>query len=265
MKLAIKLLLATILLEVISSAVHHRRHKIRRQGPANWLKKNTGTNDDGDGSIFYLDRHNVACPAGSAILGFHLFRPSGGKIYYEFDCTASKAITNDVITQTTDFTNTDSQEKASMNYLDRHRVQCPDGRALQSFKINRNPSNTSQIQYAYNCAKINSNKCVRTELDWTSMGNKSIFYLDRQYISPAQGGYVLQGFKLNTSYSYWFGDKISYEINSCNLVEPQEAPISTPTPHPDSNHQSNQTLKCEKERWAKFIEHNRRRRMRRRF
>ncbi len=58
----------------------------------------TGCNDDGDGSIFYLDRHTVSCSEGNLISQFRLQRENG-TIRYDYSCVYSKNITNALITQ----------------------------------------------------------------------------------------------------------------------------------------------------------------------
>lgn len=49
--------------------------------------KKTQQNDWGEGSIFYLDRHDVDCQNGFLLQGFHLTRPTPNTIAYEYACT----------------------------------------------------------------------------------------------------------------------------------------------------------------------------------
>ena len=55
--------------------------------------RDSGSNEDGDGNIFYLDRHEIFCKPGEGLQAFHLYRDrSKSKIAYQFQCTPSKAI-----------------------------------------------------------------------------------------------------------------------------------------------------------------------------
>jgi hypothetical protein len=100
--------------------------------------------------------------------------------------------------------------------LDRHHLKCPEGRALQYFKLER--SGPVNIYYRYICVKIYSGSCVDEFTPWSDMGNRENFFLDRQFVSTSRPGYVLTEFKLNSNYSG--GDKIRYSTRSCEVLAP---------------------------------------------
>jgi hypothetical protein len=52
----------------------------------NCVNKSTPTDGDGNGNIVVLDRHNVQCDPNQALTRFHLTRPTGSTISYEYTC-----------------------------------------------------------------------------------------------------------------------------------------------------------------------------------
>jgi hypothetical protein len=188
--------------------------------PQTALKLSTPANDWGSGSIYFLDRHDVKCGAGSALLGFHLFRPSDNQIQYQFDCITSQSISSRTTLQSsTPFNSTGTDDKNSANFLDRHNVQCPANMALQEFKLNRNPNNGGEIQYLYTCVGIIFSQCgtFSTFISQTFDGFSTIF-LDRQYVSLPSSNSVITGFKLNTDYSQ-SPNVYSYSVSWCQLSD----------------------------------------------
>jgi len=167
-------------------------------GASREYNSRTNPNDWGQGSIFFLDRHNVDCGQGRVLQGFHLYRPSGNTIAYEFSCKADPTVTNNVYSSQTGWNATGGNERNSANYLDRHNVACRPGFALQQFKLIRNGN---QIAYQYRCAEVrNTNQCSGGSTGET-YGNRVFenIYLDRQRINVG-GDRMLTSFKLNTRY-----------------------------------------------------------------
>lgn len=189
---------------------------------------NTPANDWGKGNIHFLDRHIVNCPSGSALAGFHLFRPTPTTISYQKTCLASKGVSSDMIELNTTPQDIDHNPNSSINYLDRQDVRCPDGRALQFFKVER--SGPTKIYYRFQCVKINTGDCVNEETDWTDMGSRSNIYLDRQNVKPSKQGHVLTGFKLISTYTG--GNRIKYSIKTCQVLNPPQPTPTAPQPTP---------------------------------
>jgi hypothetical protein len=177
----------------------------------------TQPQEAGFGHIHSLGLHVISCPAGSALAMFHQLRVSDNSINYEKSCLAHPGITNDVIELSTTPDIIDNNPKSSINTLDRHHVKCPEGRALQYFKLER--SGRELIYYKYKCVKINSGSCVDELTPWSDMGNRENFWLDRQVVTPSKPGYLLTEFKLISKYSE--GGKIRYNTRSCQVVDPK--------------------------------------------
>jgi len=105
----------------------------------------------------------------------------------------------------------------SVNYLDRQNVNCPSGYVLNSFNLNRNPKDMSQVRYSFTCVKAQTLCCTKYSSSKTDMGNRSIFYLDRQqtgFLNSMQT--VLKGFHLKSKYS---PDQIWYDFEMCKLKD----------------------------------------------
>jgi len=196
----------------IESDKRHKKAKV----PNTSSTQNTASNDDNNGNIFYLDRHNVACTGNSAINWFHLARQGTDKINYDFQCLKSDALSTVVQTLNTPFNATDGDK--SVNFLDRHNVNCPDGTVLQSFHFNRNTANTSQIRYTYTCIKAETLCCKLYTTNKESSGDQQIIYLDRQSIGNKDIGStsVLSQFKAWASNS---PNQMWYTYTLCKLKD----------------------------------------------
>lgn len=204
------------------------KEKTEQKKPQFPLK--TQENDDGDGSIFYLDRHELKCPAGQALQGFHFTRPQPHKIMYEYGCLKDEGINQKEIEQLkTKFADTNSDEKNSANYLDRHDVRCPSGKAIAGFKLIRKPENSNEIAYEYSCVPITFEKCDKKETlpqDADDKdGTKFTFYLDR-LILMLEGRDVLTAFKLETQYYDGKRGRYKYIYEYCTLKDPEKKDTS---------------------------------------
>jgi len=169
----------------------------------------TGCNDDGDGSIFYLDRHEVSCGKGNAVNSF-IMKREDGTIRYNYYCIYKPdSISTDCTTYTTPENSTKSGDSThSTHYLDRHDVNCPDNTVLNYFKLMRN---SSKIYYKYTCCKATINTCTEWYTSWKDGGNYQNYYLDRQDVN-ATGSNVLGRFWMDTDDGNW-----RYKIQSCSL------------------------------------------------
>lgn len=109
--------------------------------------KDTGFNDEGNGNVIYLDRHNVDCGKDSVLSQFQLTRNGQGKFRYNYTCKSSKAPINcrDVTTPGND------DGRGNAVYLDRHDLTCADDEVMSRFQLVRPTPNT--IQYQFKCCK----------------------------------------------------------------------------------------------------------------
>jgi hypothetical protein len=117
----------------------------------------TDPNDDGAGSIFFLDRHSVYCDKGEAMQGFKLSTYPNNKIGYILRCQKHSAVSStDSYEDQTPWNDTDNDSNSSSQYLDRHYLKCKEGYGIQQFKFLRHEK---MIRYWYKCVKVSSEKC----------------------------------------------------------------------------------------------------------
>ena len=81
----------------------------------------TNPDADGKGNAWYLDRHHVKVPAGQVLTGFHLTRPSGNTIQYQFWGSPTTRVGPEMATNTP----ANAAGGGSLIYLDRHQVMAP--------------------------------------------------------------------------------------------------------------------------------------------
>lgn len=211
------------IIAAISSLTKRRRmrslYKYRNYAPNQAYPLSTNLDADGDGNVFYLDRQDVDCQGG-AMSYFRLQRNSGHtKIKYDFTCAKSDAITNTPDVKYTPWNDTDSNKKKSVNYLDRHDMNCPNGTVIGEFRMQRSDNGRgNQIRYKYTCLPAQTVCCSQAKLsDKEAMGNRSIVYLDRQKIGNRDSAnIVLSRLWLRTSYS---PDEMWYLYEQCQLSD----------------------------------------------
>jgi hypothetical protein len=190
-----------------------KRSAVSAKAPARVSETNTGLNDTNGGSIYYLDRHNAQCPNG-AITFFQLIR-SSDRVAYRLTCLNADSVNGGETTLYTPFNDTNGNN--SVNFLDRHNVACQNSQVLSSFKIERNPSNSSQIRYRYTCKAANTICCNSNSTPKMDMGDGTIFYLDRQLVGNNNSpNLAMSQFRLRTSYN---PDKMWYDFTSCKIAD----------------------------------------------
>lgn len=105
----------------------------------------TNFNEEGGGNMVYLDRHNVQCPAGTALSRFRLQRNGQGKYRYNYRCSQVPSMgqcTNKSTTQ-------DLDGGGNMVYLDRQNVGCGEKEVMTRFRLVRPTMST--VRYDYTC------------------------------------------------------------------------------------------------------------------
>jgi hypothetical protein len=114
----------------------------------------TPENDGAGGRMEFLDRHNVQCPAGSAIAQFKLnAKDNGNRISYSYNC-----ITPAIENKMTCYDKSTSPSSANgfgfnTEYLDRQNVKCGDNEVMQRFRMASNMAANSLL-YEYKCCAV---------------------------------------------------------------------------------------------------------------
>jgi hypothetical protein len=178
---------------------------------SNDYNRNTPAQDDGNGEVIYLDRHDISCRPWEVLKGFHLTRPTVPTLSYEFRCDINYTYSENISLSTALAPLPDDVMNGT-NFLDRHDVKCPVNFALRGFKFVRGDGNTAK--YDYTCVYSRLINCVNENTPETWGNDKTgdrhiVHYLDRQLIKIPIGKYALTQFKLNTRYA----DRTYYSYN----------------------------------------------------
>lgn len=207
-------ILAILIITIIAAAVTSKRRRLTTTGTSNY-SIHTGYNDAGSGSIFYLDRHYLTC-GNNALTFFELVRnPSNsGQIRYLGSCLRSSALSGSSSAKYTSWNDKASNEKKSVNFLDRHTMNCGNGKVITGFGLRRSGN---RIRYQYGCVKADYVCCKQVSSVQEDMGDKSNYYLDRQEIGVNKATYsALQRIRLRTKYD---PDRMWYEFTKCQLTD----------------------------------------------
>ena len=173
-------------------------------------KPNTRFNENGDGKVYYLDRHNVSCNK-DGLNRFKLNTDDSGdyNIAYEFGCLTGLGITETTEKKTTADVDGDPPHTV---YLDRHTVDC-DNKPITQFKLGRDSDGT-KIQYKYQCGNTTaSNSCRDVTTGYNDQGAGNVRYLDRHDVKCNEGEY-LSKFRLDAKDDDTTG-KYRYEYKCC--------------------------------------------------
>jgi hypothetical protein len=95
----------------------------------------------------YLDRHNVACNAGEAMVTWRV-QASGDNIRYRIGCRAIG-----LGTPTEFLTGCNLMKNEKLDYLDRHNVACS-GSILTSFRVEKGSCGGNNMRIRYGCATL---------------------------------------------------------------------------------------------------------------
>ena len=170
-------------------------------------EKSTKPNHWGGGNSIYLDRHNVDC-GNKALKGFHLRRPRGNQINYNYQCggTTSGASINKN-------SGTNNWGVGHTLYLDRHKVDCGPN-PLHQFKLTR--PNRSSVRYDYKCGDSrHAGRCRRANTGF-NQGHRMSIFLDRHKIR-CRNDEVLKSFKLNRQPRTGWPGKMRYDYECCKI------------------------------------------------
>ena len=174
---------------------------------------NTISNENGEGKVYYLDRHNVDCGHDHEPDGLNRFQlktdNDNATMQYEYKCLTGLDTTDGGEHNTTPDVDGDPPHSV---YLDRHTVDCGT-KPITQFKLHRN-SDKDKIFYKYHCAKgPNSNTCRDVTTNYNDQGGGNVIYLDRHAVSCNEGEY-LSKFRLDADDNDTTG-KYRYEYKCC--------------------------------------------------
>jgi hypothetical protein len=98
----------------------------------------------------YLDRQNVDCGSGNLISNFDVSSCTGDNEKYSLKCIKPESPLTDV---TKHQTGCHTGVKKDLQYLDRLKVSCPDGKGLTRFQMSRSGCSSSKVRYNFWCGK----------------------------------------------------------------------------------------------------------------
>jgi hypothetical protein len=114
----------------------------------------TAENDGGGGRMEYLDRHNVECPAGTAIAQFKLnSKNDANQISYSYNCIAPVVQNKMVCYDKSTLPTSADGFGFKTEYLDRQLVKCEDNQVMQRFQMVSNMAANSLL-YEYRCCNV---------------------------------------------------------------------------------------------------------------
>jgi hypothetical protein len=158
----------------------------------------TPTSDAGDGSIFYLDKHDIWCNSGGVLRSFNLMRVSGNSICFKFRCVQNESIISmGTIIAYTNWSVISNDLKKSAWYLDRHDIKCSEDYGLSRFILERSGND---IRFSYHCTPIKFTVCGSSQTIMQGGYNGEIFYLDRHNIDTYADDAVLTGFRVKVDW-----------------------------------------------------------------
>ena len=171
---------------------------------------NTISNENGEGNVVYLDRHNVTCGHDHEPDGLNRFQLKSNNdnttIQYEYKCLTGLDTTDGGEHNTTPDVDGDPPHSV---YLERHTVDCAT-KPITQFKLHRN-SVGDKIFYKYHCAKgPASSTCRDVTTEYKDQGEGKVQYLDRHDVKCNEGEY-LSKFRLDVGDT----DKYRYEYKCC--------------------------------------------------
>lgn len=193
--------------------------------------KSTTVNDSGRGTTAFLDRHTLRCDAGCGILRFQLTSPSSSTISYIYDCLCNAG---KIGSSTEKFTTFDTgggsmgQNAWESIFLDRQDVNCGDGNAITTFKMERDSTGT-KMRYRFGCSPVSgAGSCRSVTTPVNDDGGGNTHFLDRHNVI-CNSNEIMTRFVLRRPAA----GKINYEYRCCAVASsPTPTPVPTPLPSP---------------------------------
>jgi len=171
----------------------------------------TPWNTQGNRKSYYLDRHEVLCPKGTAMTYFHLERNSGyNKLRYKYRCCSVKDTCESQSTPTA----FNSDGGGNTVYLDRHQPNCGDKGLISYMHFDRS-KDLKKVRYEITCCGVKSQTtCYTANTAFTTDGGGKVEYLDRQTVNCKDGHYLSYVW-LNRNRKSWKSYRYTYRC--CKL------------------------------------------------
>lgn len=163
--------------------------------------------------VFELANHDVDCPENTFLNNFQLVN-SESSIKYSFNCLKSKAIGKEIYESSTPINLTEKENKKnkSVNFLNRHNIECKNNYVLQRFKLIKH---MDKIHYIFRCVKANCNGNDNVKTNDVEVGKYDLEnFKDLKFL--IKENQAIKGFQLNVIESLW-SNKYEYSINYCTL------------------------------------------------
>jgi hypothetical protein len=148
---------------------------------ATYFTKYTDWNKDGDGEIWYMDRHYINCDMTKgeyALRDFQLER-NGSQIRFKYTCVKSMRLSkmdNACTSLRTKFYYVTNDARQALPMLKHHKFECKDNSVLNSLALQRQ-QNGNEIAMFYKCCPADFSKSYINRTDRTDMGDRKYFAL----------------------------------------------------------------------------------------
>jgi hypothetical protein len=178
-----------------------RVEEARVEAEAAVFPYNTKNNSKGNGTIAYLDRHNIDCPSGKALNNFQHKNGSSG-MSYGFGCL------NKNISSPSGRATPPQLNGGYIWYLDRHKVACRNNELLTQLKVTSLPGR--KIRYNFSCAPSKSKLSCRSVVNKKTSDNGRTPSLSNQNIKCREDE-ALSKFRYNRT----DGKNMNYHYTCC--------------------------------------------------
>lgn len=224
--ICISYLIISISCNSVRSKKSLKSKRVNAKDGLTMIRKNTKDEESGKGSIFYLDRHNLNCETG-AMSEFTLMRKGPYKYHFNYACILPTKCDQNCVKmlkehdakncqhKTTTPNDINSDENKSLNFLDRHKIECPADHLLTQFNM-KSKRNPNKIFFNYTCCPAKVSDCKEGKMKEKAFGDFSTLQLGQYKVgheSPDQ--YALRGFQLKVDYA---SKKYHYEYSYCKVI-----------------------------------------------
>ena len=179
----------------------------------------------------YLDRHDVDCLSKKNMISGFYYTASGcprdsGKFHYNYVCEGAVHKVSNYTQKCINKTTVDSPTSGkSLEFLDKHNVDCGNNRALSRFKL-------GSSHYEFTCCDIPPGmnpSCTYRKTECSSGAKNKLQFLDRHQVVCDGEDEVMSRFQMTKNGCS--GDEIRYEFRCCKIHTPSPPPMP-PSPPP---------------------------------
>ena len=176
---------------------------------------NTGFQNDPDGKIYHLDKHNIQCPSNKVLNSFKLTEGDGNKVRFDYNCVTGIGLNS------RDRSNPDNSPAKYTKFTDARggklaalqdqSVTCGADGFLSNLMLQRDSSG-KKIRYKYRCTNVNKDNPTEKGTGFQS-GDK-ITSLTKHNVQCSLGkGLVGFGMKTNNKGEYQYDYKCEQPLN----------------------------------------------------